>query len=72
VAPVLASLTLRVSVGVVSNGMAKKWPCLSWKSRQMMVKQLNLSKGLHRQIPNDEDAQEELDKAVVGGFWLGS
>jgi hypothetical protein len=37
----------------------------------MMVKRLNLSKGLHRQIPHDEDAQEELDKAVVGGFWLG-
>jgi hypothetical protein len=37
----------------------------------MTVKQLILSKGLHRQIPNDEDAQEELDEAVVDGFWFG-
>jgi hypothetical protein len=29
VAPVLASLTLKVVVGAASNGMAKKWPCLS-------------------------------------------
>ena len=38
--------------------------------RQSMVKRLNLSRGLHRQKLNDEDAQAELDKAVVGGFWL--